>query len=428
MDIESKRLSDRHSLKKLVYKVIVEVINMGLIRFCKRRAIHFSGKCISFFKKIEIKCGYQESNEKFIANINWDPSKKQQRVLVSYLDFGWVGERITEGATHTNLFELYPIIRYFLQRDYVLDICGCNDADAITSARKHDYDVVFGFGMVFRTLASSSNAYMILYLTENPYYISYQKEQERIAYFYERNHIKPELERTGIFYQKDDEKLADAIICLGHPGYVARTGKQIIRIWPSALTSHSIPDFSSRSAKSFLVLGTDGFVHKGIDLLIETFRHHNDWNLFLCGSNLRKTLKKLKYLPLSPNIRDCGFINIYGDTFSSLAKTCTYILLPSCSEAPSTAILTGMCHGLLPIVMKGNGLDELAEYCLYFDSYDLLSIERKLQEAAQCPQSICIDRAWKVMRFAQEKFTLENFRINMEKALSDILNQEGARG
>ncbi len=402
------------------------ISDMKTIQFCKKESIRFSEACISFFKKVEKKCGYQESKEKFITNINWNPSSKQRRVLISYLDFGWAGERIAAGATHTNLFELYPIIRYFLHQDFVLDICGCNDTAAIEYAKRRDYDIIFGLGTVFRALALTSDTFRILYLTENPYDISLQREQERVNYFYDRNHVKPSLERTGIFYQKDDEKLADAIICLGHPGYVAHTGKQVIRVWPSALMSSAIPEFSGRSPKNFLVLGTDGFIHKGIDLLVETFQNHSDWNLFLCGNNTQRALKKLKYPPLPPNIQNCGFVSIDSDAFLTLAQACTYILLPSCSEALPTAVLTGMCHGLLPIIMKGNGMDDLSEYCLYFDAYDLSSIERKLREATQCPQSFCTDKAYKVMRFAREKFTLGNFQTSMENALSEILRTKEA--
>lgn len=52
-------------------------------------------------------------------------------------------------------------------------------------------------------------------MTENPYAVSYANEQERIDYFYERTHKKIPLSRTGNFYIKGDEDLADAVICLG---------------------------------------------------------------------------------------------------------------------------------------------------------------------------------------------------------------------
>ena len=82
------------------------------------------------------------------------------------------------------------------------------------------YDYILGFGDMFR-LARKRNpkAFAVIYMTENPYAVSYANEQERIDYFYERTHKKIPLSRTGNFYIKGDEDLADAVICLGEKKY-----------------------------------------------------------------------------------------------------------------------------------------------------------------------------------------------------------------
>ena len=375
-------------------------------------------------KIIEKRYGYTETKDRLIYNINWDPSRRQKRVLIAYLDLSMTGNEIIRGSRHTNRYELYKIILFFIQKDYVLDICHCNDVNAIECAKKQKYDVIFGLGHVFRKMAETSDAYKILYLTENPYSFSYKKEMERITYFYNRHHIKISFARTGHFFYKSDEELADAVICLGDPKQIRMSEKDVIRIWPSAMINDNYFDISKRNRKNFLVLGTDGFVHKGIDLLLEVFAKHSDWNLFLCGSNIKKTIKKLKYPAIPANIHDCGFVNVYSDSFLRYVETCTFILLPSCSEASPTAILTGMCHGLLPIIMNGQGMDEMDEYCYYFENYDLASIERKLNEVIELSQDECIDRAYKVMDYARNKFTLENFQREIYHALSSILEKD----
>ena len=74
--------------------------------------------------------------------------------------------------------------------------------------------------------------------------------------------------------------------------------------------------------------------------------------------------------------------------------------------------------------MNGQGMDEMDEYCYYFENYDLASIERKLNEVIELSQDECIDRAYKVMDYARNKFTLENFQREIYHALSSILEKD----
>ena len=302
-----------------------------------------------------------------------------------------------------------------------MDICECNDTNIINYARKQKYDIIFGLGEVFRKVCAESSAYKILYMTENPYSISSIKEKERIEYFYKRHKIEVPLVRTGVFFREDDERLADAIICMGDERYLSASKADVKRIFPTALVNPNKIAFNNRSTKNFIVLGTYGFVHKGVVLLIVVFSIHSDWNLYLCGNNIHKELKTLKYLPVTKNIHDCGYIDVMGKQFVKLAEECTYILLPSCSEGLSTAVLTGMRHGLLPIVMKGNGLDEQTEYCLYFEDYSLECIENTIKQAVTRSPDECIKQAEKIMAYAKETFNIENFTKNMEDIIDGFI-------
>lgn len=340
------------------------------------------------------------------------------------MDYIYVGKEMAVEAQHTNRYEYCQIIHYFINKNYILDICACNDTDIIAYAQKQQYDVIFGLGEVFRKVSPQSTAFKILYLTENPYKISYEREMERIQYFYQRHKIKTNLVRTGAFFQENDEKLADAIICMGDTKYLSHLDVTVKRIWPTAFINAHPIKFDKRRLQNFLVLGTDGFIHKGIDLLIEVFSRHNDWNLYLCGSNIHGTLKKLRYLPVSNNIHDCGYINVMSEQFVELAEKCMYILLPSCSEAPSTAVLTGMVHGLLPIIMLGNGMDNFSEYCLYFDDFHVDSMEKTLCNAVSYSQIKCVEKAIEIMQFAKKEFTIDNFSQNITTIFNELLNNE----
>lgn len=370
------------------------------------------------------------TKERFVANINLDITRKQTRVLLVYLDLYYSSKQIRDntadkkrGTCHTNRSELFQIINCFIKLDCCIDVCANDDKDAIQYINNYEYDIILGLGDIFRYAAKNTRAYKILYMTENPYNISLVRETERIEYFKQRNGKDIPIYKTGKFFKKNDEKIADAIICMGDEKYYQYLNKPVERIFPSAFYNARFSSTLNRKKKSFLVLGTDGFVHKGIDLLVEVFNKHLDWNLYICGYHVNEEMKRLG-LRLTSNIHDCGYIDVLGDEFVSLAEECTYILLPSCSEATATAVLTGMRHAMIPVVMHGNGFDEFAEYCYFFDGFKIEQIEEKicqiLEEPEENVEKLCI----KISKYANEQFSLEHFTERLYAVLKRFVEEQ----
>lgn len=364
--------------------------------------------------------------ERYVADINLDCTRQQKRVLISYLDFFRSGRDVTLGTVHTNRYELFQIIQGFISNGYVVDVCACEDMDAMEIIEKKQYDVIFGMGEVFRkAVIKQKEAFSVLYLTENPYYVSCQKEQERLDYFYERRKIRKQLYRTGRIFQKDDEKKVDAIICNGDESYLKNTDIPVYRLIPSAFVNRDFTNtFSQRKRTNFLVFGTAGFIHKGNDLLVEVFQKHPEWNLYLCGHDISNILDELGYGRNNFNIHDCGYVDVYSSRFLELAKKCVYILLPSCSEGMPTAVLTGMRHGMIPIVSKGNGLECIQEHCFFFDGYKLDDIEQKLMQAAEIPIEELKEKSQQISDFANESFTLDKFTNEFKIILAELFKEE----
>ena len=90
---------------------------------------------------------------KMIPNINWDPLCKQKRVLITYLDIKEASVQIMDayeesanGTIHTNRYELFVIIKEFIDRNYCIDVCANDDVKAQRYLIKNRYDIVFGMG------------------------------------------------------------------------------------------------------------------------------------------------------------------------------------------------------------------------------------------------------------------------------------------
>lgn len=370
---------------------------------------------------------------RIISNINLDLTRSQKRVLLVYIDMIDAGYQVLQddcqgnsGSIHTNRYELFQMVRSMIELDFCIDVCACDDIQAQKYIEEREYDIIIGLGEVFRWTIQHKNAYKIIYMTENPYSVSRQREWERIQYLEERTGKKRDFERTGMFFAEGDEEKVDAIICLGDPRYYSHLSKPVERIYPSAFYNSKFKlENVGRRKSCFFVFGTDGLVHKGIDLLVEVFLKHPEWDLYLCGYNITEAIRNtLKVDITDTNIHDCGYIRADSDAFLELVNTCQFILLPSCSEATSTAVLTGMRHGLIPVVMHGNGFDEMNNICHFFEGYTLEEIERTIECLYKKDTMEIKEEERKIFEFANQVFTLENYTLSLRNALQSIIDGE----
>lgn len=359
--------------------------------------------------------------EHLIADINRDCTRTQKKILLCYLDYERTVRELNRHFGHTNRQEMMQIVKVCIELDLRIDICACYDTGAFEQIREHYYDYIFGFGETFfHAKEKNPEAKAIFYTTENPYYVSFERETERLRYLKERTGRSFHLERTGVYYKKDDEKKADCIVSLGDTEYLKHLNVPVQRVWPSALKNPTFQlDFSEKKKENFLVYGVDGFVHKGNDILIEIFQNHPEWQLYLCGARGAEKAKEAGY-DLPANVHACGFVDTESETFNKLAAKCYYLLLPSCSEGVPTSVLTGLRHGILPIVTKGNGLDELPQFCRYFEDYHIASVEATIQRAVEESEERLMEQGRAAMEYADAHFTLEAFTGQMRTVLEKM--------
>lgn len=385
------------------------------------------GAISDFIKKMCRKCNIQfrkidpRRSENIVLGINQDCLKNQKKILISYLDYDRTAYSLRHENAHTNLQEMMQMVRVLVDMDFCIDACACNNPDAALEMPSDYYDYIIGFGDMFR-LAKKRNpkAFAIMYMTENPYYVSRACEQKRIDYFFERTGKKIPFARTGKFYLENDELQADAIICLGEKKYFSND--IVKRVYPSAFINDKyVKNISDkRKNTNFLVFGVKGFVHKGNDLLIEVFRKHPEWKLYMCGKEIKEECKNLG-LSLTDNIVDCGFIDVESDKFLELVKICPFVLLPSCSEGMSTSLLTCMRHGLIPVTIRGTGMDELEEYCEFFEDYHISSIEDKLEKLVSFDRNKLLEYSNRIYQYANENFTLEAYTKSLKRCFEELL-------
>lgn len=370
---------------------------------------------------IEINCNIFGISNQFgiVRNVNFDCTKTQKRVLICYLDYNDTSNKLLKKISHTNVLECMQIIKEFINFDFVIDIAFANNNKVQLSER---YDYIFGFGSLFReAVQKNPQAIKIMYMTENPAEIAIPLEKERMKYFYQLTGLKRKTKRAGLYYRKGDVDLADYVITVGDIDFYR--DKVCFSINPTGLynSDFDLMQFSKKDAKSFLWLGSLGAIHKGLDILIEVFKHHPDWTLHVCGLN---KLEKFEYkLNLKyPNIISHGFINIQSNDFLELVYKTVYTILPSCSEGKSTSILTCMRHGLIPIVTRNTGFNALSQYCYLLDNYRIEYVDKYLEQLISNNDMELLKRKTQLIyEFSSKNFTIDNYSLTLKNILNKII-------
>lgn len=356
-----------------------------------------------------------------IRNINFDPfCEKQKRVLICYLN-NQLDNLENQAVFHTNIEEKYIIQRYFIENNYIIDICDCASTTVYDVVKDIQYDIVFGFGSAYRKLYSIKNAHFIEYFTESPFWYSKQEEEKRISYHNEIFGTQHKVFRTGMFYSDQDENKADEIIHMCDGSLLGDVNKSKYRIYPHGLYNKKyVFNVNNKDKKNFLFFGTAGYIHKGLDVTIEAFRLCKDVELYVCGG-LSEYLNENETLP--PNVHDCGLVDVNSQEYINLVNKCMFVLLPSCSEASPSGVLTCMRHGLIPVVSMKLGLDRLECPVYFLDDYHIEYLSNYINNLQAIDTDALINACKDVYDYANSNFTIHEFRNRLYSALDEILGK-----
>ena len=100
-------------------------------------------------------------------------------------------------------------------------------------------------------------------------------------------------------------------------------------------------------------LGGGGLVHKGLDIVIETFRKLPEAELYI-GGNLKEEPRFWEWvkpiLAKHQNIHWLGWVDTTSPKFDAIADQCIAIVFPSCAEGGPASVARVFFNGQIPIV------------------------------------------------------------------------------
>lgn len=361
-----------------------------------------------------------------IQNINYSSTQEQKHAVVCYITSSYTADWDNTNIGRTQPKEILSIVKVLIDLGFCIDIIGCNDVNSLQYLEHKKYDLIFGFGEAFYQLTNlHPNAISVYYLTEHHPDFAEKAEHDRLDYYYQRHKKKVGVIRSGNFYKKHHiAKKYTYLLTMSEVDSWKSQYELPIGIFPTGIIN---TDFEfkiknhNETKKHFLWFGSYGAIHKGLDLLFDIFKERNDVVLHVAG--FYDIDRNMLPLPKKNNIVDHGYIDVKSLEFIKLVETCSFCILPSCSEGFSTSITTTMLHGLIPIVSKNTGFNKLSKNAIFLEDYKLTYIDKKITELANMEVSGLELLSQSVYSFARQTFTNIAFENKIQNVLQRMISK-----
>ncbi len=349
----------------------------------------------------------------------------QKTVLLSYIKSVFTNPENRNDRTHTNRYTTFLIAETLRDLGYNVDVVDCGD-DFKDDFNK--YELVIGLGKaldyVLENRKPEDKTKVIWFGTGcNPLF-SNIATLNRLKDFHQRN---KQLLFSSTRYIKEDwplqHEFSDWIIL--HGSTFAKSTyelKNINAIHAPVFIYHSFnrtDEEWSNAKKNFLWFGTGGLIHKGLDLLLDTFKDIPNVSLHVCG-NIEGEQDFFNYskhiIDSNVNIIYHGFVDVKSKVFEDILRACAFVIFPSASEGNSASVITCMANGgLIPIVPISADVD-LNGFGINIKELSVNAMLLEINELKQQSTKIIKDTS----RYNTFDYFKQDFKLKLQEAINTI--------
>jgi len=192
---------------------------------------------------------------------------------------------------------------------------------------------------------------------------------------------------------------------------------------PETATLPTGRDFT-KCKSSFLWLGSEGLVHKGLDILLEVFSETPEYQLTVCGPLDTPAEKGFveaysRELYETPNINAVGWVDVGSQQFAQIASGCSALVYPSCSEGQAGSVISCLQAGLIPVISYESGVD-VDGFGMILEKCSHRELKAALADIIQKPTEELADMSRRAFEFAQQNHSSEAYLSAFGHAIEDI--------
>ena len=169
-------------------------------------------------------------------------------------------------------------------------------------------------------------------------------------------------------------------------------------------------------------LGSSGCVHKGLDLVLESFVELPDCHLYICGPIEREKDFQSAYhkeLYETKNIHTIGWVDVTSSEFIEIAGKCVGVVYPSCSEGGGGSVIQCMHAGLIPIVSYESSVD-VGDFGVILKDCSISEIKNSIRMISSLPAEELRRMSRMAWEFARANHTRERFAEEYQRIVKKI--------
>lgn len=181
-------------------------------------------------------------------------------------------------------------------------------------------------------------------------------------------------------------------------------------------------NFSGKLSDHFLFLGSIGQVHKGLDLLLDIFSETKDKYLYILSAfKDEEDFCDLYFDELfhTPNIHPIGWADFWDENVKKILHTCSYLLMPSCSEGMAGSVLSAMSAGVIPIISKECGID--FPNCILLKNCSLQTIKESVEAYSNRSGEWIKEHCAYSVNIVKSHYSIANYKERVRTALRGTL-------
>ena len=362
------------------------------------------------------------TNKNFIENFNPYKIENKKSALLYYK----CTPKFTKSKIGTTEYQSLAIAKAINKAGYVVTVV--DRKSTFNTKKKYNLFVgafnTGGFKNFNHILSQLNKTTKVVGLSTgaNPAFMKKEfKKREKM--FFKRNKINLiHITRySSINFNRIKNKL-DYLIYFGYKkGFVYKSYKNFskkIDLQPCISDNIKIKKkvISSDTLNNFIYYSGSGFLHKGLDLVIEFFIKNPKLKLYICSASNEQEFLSFYNLDKFQNIHYEGNVREDSKKARKLFDKCGFIISMNCSGGGSAALAVGRRYGLIPVVWRNEDCNP--EACFYIDSEDYFGIKKTITKVIKINKKRYI-----LLSKKNQKISNENSSFSYNNKLSRIFKK-----
>lgn len=336
-------------------------------------------------------------------------------VLLSYvIDPFFLDNKKNVSNSHTNYWESICIAEVFLDLGFNVDVVNYDDNYFVPEKK---YSIFIGSRVNFERIANllNNDCKKIVHLTVAHWLFHNKSQLDRIARVKNKKNVvltpKKTVEVNNAIEVADCATILGNKFTIGTYKYAMKKMYQIPISTPVLYPWQENKNFST-CRKNFIWFGSNGLVHKGLDLVLDAFSEMPEYTLTVCGPVSGEPDFERAYceeLYRTPNIKSVGWTDIGSEKFKEITLNSIGLVYPSCSEGQSGGVVTCLHAALIPIVSYESGVDIAQDVGILLRDCSVAEIKKSVKAIAELPPERLEFMARNAWEYARRTYTKELF-------------------